>query len=286
MIYLSSLFLLASPVWDMSPEEVRGKIDSRIMQIDAPQPQVAKVVDTHAGATAIRLYMPEKADSAPIIMLIHGGAWVAGSINTHDNLARYLCSNTGSLVVSVEYSLAPESKFPMQIEQCYAALVWTVEHAKEFAGDPKRIAVVGDSAGGNMAAALCLMTRDRKGPNLLLQVLINPAPDLSIELDDFFTWQVKQYLALPSDVKNPYVSPGIAENLKDLPPAFILVAEKDSLRPSGEAFAKRLQEAGNPAVIYCQPDADHLAGNAARASEQALPSLRAAVNAINNAFRQ
>lgn len=285
MIYLFTLFLLTSSVWNMSPEEVREKINSIIMQIDAPQPKVARVIDTHAGATAIRLYMPNQASAAPIILLIHGGAWVAGSINTHDNLARYLCSNTDSIVVSVEYSLAPESKFPVQIEQCYEALVWAAEHAKEFGGDPKRLAVVGDSAGGNMAAALCLVARDRKGPKLLLQVLINPAPDLSIEIDDFFAWQVKQYLPLPSDVKNPYVSPGIAENIKDLPPAFILVAEKDSLKPSGEAFAKRLIGAGNATVIFCQPDTDHLAGNAARASAQALPSLSAAVHAINKAFQ-
>lgn len=286
MIYLYGLFLLASPVWSMSPEEVRGKINDRIMQIDAPQPQVAKVIDKQLGVTPIRLYVPNKVGAVPIIMLIHGGAWVAGSIDTHDNLARYLCSNTDSVVLSVGYTLAPERKFPVQLEQCYDALLWAVEHAKEFSGDPKRLAVVGDSAGGNMAAALCLMARDRKGPKLLLQVLINPAPDLSADVDDFFEWQAQQYLAHTTDTKNSYVSPGVAENLKDLPPAYIILAEKDSLRPSGEAFAKRLLAAGNATVIFCQPDTDHLAGNAARASLHALPSLRAAVNALDKGFRE
>lgn len=286
MIYLFGLFLLASPVWNMTPEEVREKIDGRIMQIEAPQPQVAKVVDTQVGVTPIRLYMPNTNGSAPIILLIHGGAWVAGSINTHDNLARYLSCNTNSIVLSVGYSLAPEGKFPTQLEQCYEALLWAVKHANEFSGDPARLAVVGDSAGGNMAAALCLIARDRKGPKPLLQVLINPAPDLTIELDDFFAWQVQQYLADLKDLKNPYVSPGLAENVKDLPPAYVLVAEKDALKPSGEAFAKRLLEAGNQTVVYCQPNTDHLAGNAARASSVALPSLNAAVDAINNAFKR
>lgn len=262
---------------------MREKINDRIMQIDAPQPQVAKVIDTQVGTTPIRLYMPNKSGIVPIIMLIHGGAWVAGSIDTHDNLGRYLCSNTGCVVLSVGYSLAPESKFPVQLEQCYSALLWAVEHANEFSGDSKRLAVVGDSAGGNMAAALCLMVRDRKGPKLRTQVLINPAPDLSANVDDFFEWQAQQYLTNSTDIKNPYVSPGIADNVTDLPPAYVILAEKDPLKPSGEAFAKRLLAAGNPTVIFCQPDTDHLAGNAARASLHALPSLTAAVNALKSA---
>lgn len=264
----------------MSPEEVREKINDRIMQVEAPVPQVAKVVDKKVGETPIRLYMPNKAN-APLILLIHGGAWVAGSIDTHDNLARYLCSNTESVVLSVGYTVAPERKFPFQLEQCYEALLWAVAHAKELSCDPHRIAIVGDSAGGNMAASICLMARERKGPKLLVQVLINPAPDLSAEIDDFFEWQKNQYLVNRAEVTNPYASPSLAENLKDLPPAYIIVAEKDLLKPSAEAFAKRLLEAGNQTVVFCQPDTDHLAGNAARASTHALPSLEAATLYLN-----
>lgn len=169
--------------WDMTPFEVREKINQRIMAIEAPTPIVHSIenrtIECEGRNTPIRIYKPADRKSLPIILLIHGGAWVAGNLDTHDHLARYLCSGTQVVVVSVGYLNAPEGKFPLPLEQCYDTLSWISENATEFSADASRIAVVGDSAGGNLAAALCLMVRDRCGPQIHLQVLINPAPDLT-----------------------------------------------------------------------------------------------------------
>ena len=133
---------------------------------------------------------------------------MAGNLDTHDNLARYLCRGVQALVVSVGYQNSPEGKFPLPLEQCYDALLWIVDHAQEFHADITRLAVVGDSAGGNMAAALCLLDRDRKGPTIDLQVLINPVLDLTSggtlqrqgDALDNERWYATQYVQNPNDV--------------------------------------------------------------------------------------
>jgi acetyl esterase len=222
----------------------------------------------------------------PTILLIHGGAFVAGSVDTHDNLARYLCYKVQAIVVSVDYRVAPEGKFPFALEQCYDVLI-SIQHA------PK-IAVVGDSAGGNMAAALCLMSRDRCGPKIDLQVLINPAPDLTCNGTilrqndplDVLRLQAFHYLADPKDANHPYVSPLIATSLKELPEAVVILAEKDELYEMGLSYANRLQEAKIPTEVYCQKGIGHLAGHGARAAPQAQESLDIAVDRIKNIFRR
>jgi len=249
----------AESIWQRDPLEVREKINQRIMAIEAEAMPVTSVEDIDFS-TPLRLYRAN--GSEKIILLIHGGAWVAGNLNTHDNLARYLCAKTGSIVVSVGYLNSPEGKFPFPLEQCYEALQWTVQNLK-----PSSLIVVGDSAGGNLAAALCLMARDRGGPKIDAQVLINPVTDLTADID-ILRWQAHQYLSDPSDATNPYVSPLLAENLQDLPPALIVLAEYDDLRPMGQKYAERLD-----AKVYCQMGTDHLAGYGARAAKQALESL-------------
>ncbi len=288
----------ASPLswWDMGPEIVSEKINRRIMDIEAPVPTVwsvvQQVVSHNARITPIRIYTPTPGNNFPIILLIHGGAWVAGNLDTHDNLARYLCSEAKAIVVSVGYLNAPAGKFPLPLEQCYDTLNWIIEHAGEFSGNPRKIAVVGDSAGGNMTAALCLMVRDRSGPKIDLQVLINPAPDLTSngtimrqndELDTL-RWQAFQYLSDLNDVNNPYVSPLVANDLRNLPTALVLLAEKDALRDAGEKYADRLRAAGVPTQVYCQKGIGHLAGDGARASLTARESLDIAVTALQKAF--
>lgn len=179
---------------------------------------------------------------------LFGGAWVAGNLDTHDNLARYLCRETQAVVVSVEYLNSPEGKFPLPLEQCYDALLWIVEHAQEFHAGSTRLAVVGDSAGGNMSTALCLLARDRKGPSIDLQVLINPATDLtgggSIQRQDdaldSVRWYATQYVMDPHDANSPYVSPMMAKDLTGLPPAVVILAENDDLRKDGQKYADRL----------------------------------------------
>lgn len=288
----------ASPLswWDMSPEEVRDAIHRRIMNIDAPIPPVFSVKDrtlTHSHRkTPIRIYTPSAGDSFPVILFIHGGAWVAGNLDTHDNLARYLASQTDAIVVSVEYTNPPKGKFPLPLEQCYDTLTWIAEHGPEFGADTTRIAACGESAGGNMTAALCLMAKDRSGPPITLQVLINPAPDLTCagtllrqnDALDRLRWSVLQYLSDPSDRSHPYVSPLLAPDLSGLPAAMVILAQQDVFREAGQAYADRLQAAGVPTSVYCQQGVDHLAGHAARASSYAQASLEVAAASLRHAF--
>jgi acetyl esterase len=282
--------------WDMSPQEVRDKINQRIMSIEAPTPTVFSVTDHSISRdgrnTPIRIYKPAEGNSFPSILLVHGGAWVAGNLDTHDNLARYLCSKAKAVVVSVGYLTAPEGKFPLPLEQCYDTLAWISEHSTEISADTNKIAIVGDSAGGNMTAALCLMNRDRSGPTINLQVLINPAPDLTCKGTiqrqndslDMLRWQATQYLSDSNDASNPYVSPLVASNLSNLPPAVIILAEQDDLREAGQKYADRLQAAGVPTYVYCQEGVNHLAGHGAKASSYARESLDVAIAQIQKAF--
>ncbi len=289
---VTDAFLLNCRYLDVSPSVVRELRHRRIFHIDAPSAPVGSIetVELQPGTrnTPIRIYTPASQHTSDIILFIHGGGWIAGSLDTHDNLARYLCSNTNARVVSVGYTASPEGKFPLPLEQCYDALLW----AKELAGQSK-IAVVGDSAGGNMAAALTLMARERGGPQISLQVLINPALDLTCngtlepqgDALDTLRWEVSHYLSNPAAKSHPYVSPLQEQDLSNLPPATIILAENDLLRPQGQLYADRLSSAGIPTSTYCQKNTNHLAGHAARASLQAKESLDIAVQAINAALK-
>lgn len=285
----------AQSYWNTEPHQVRKLINEKIFTINAETPQVKEVKDITIKSgdrtTPLRIYTPDKLENLPIILLIHGGAWVAGNLDTHDNMARYLCREVQALVVSVGYLNAPEGKFPLPLEQCYDALLWTVEHAQEFHANPQHLAVVGDSAGGNMAAVLCLMARDRKGPHIALQVLINPAPDLRMEETArqgsalaILHWIATQYVKDPKDLSNPYVSPIVAEDLSKLPPAVIILAENDELRKDGQKYADRLISAGIPTKVYIQPGIGHLAGDGARAATLARPSLDETAAALRESF--
>lgn len=287
----------AQSFWDMDPHEVREMINGKVLAIKAERPDVRNVHDITIKrgerTTPLRVYTPNDLEHLPIILLIHGGAWVAGNLDTHDNMARYLCSEVQALVVSVGYLNSPEGKFPLPLEQCYDALLWIVEHAQEFHADPARLAVIGDSAGGNMAAALCLLARDRKGPTIDLQVLVNPAPDLTgggtIQRQgdalDTVRWYATQYVMDPKDANSPYVSPIMSKDLHNLPSALIILAENDDLRKDGQRYADRLIAAGIPTNIYMQLGIGHLAGNAARAAIVARESLDVAVAALRGAFK-
>lgn len=290
-----NLLLLAATLpslWGSEPVVVREMINQKIMSIKAPTPEVDAVqeelVERSGRSVRLRLYKPSAAKNLPVILFIHGGGWVAGNLDTHDNLARYLCQKAEAVTVSVDYSLSPEAKFPLPLEQCYDALLWVQEHLA-----PTQLAVVGDSAGGTMAAALCLLARDRQGPDICQQVLINPSPDLTWDgtlvaqndAYDSLRWFTRQYVQDPNDVQNPYVSPSLAKDLTQLPPALILLAENDIQRATGQVFADRLKEAKVLVNVYTQWDMGHLAGDGARVSERAQESIDVAVCALKAAFR-
>lgn len=288
---------LAQSYWEMGPDKVRKMLNEKFLAIEAEKPDVLKVenitIKNDDRTTPLRIYSPSNQKDLPIILYIHGGAWVAGNLDTHDNLARYLCREVQALVVSVGYLNAPEGKFPVPLEQAYDALLWIVNHAKNYNTTPSRLAVVGDSAGGGMAAALCLVARDRKGPPIDLQVLINPVVDntwggtLKPQGDEFDSerWIAAQYVADPKDTRNPYVSPIFAKDLSGLPPAIIILGEKDMFRKDAQKYADRLLSSGVHTNVYTQFGVGHLAGNGARASKLAQESLDIAVAALRGAFR-
>ena len=299
-VILTSISMFIDPLsaqsfWDMKPEEVRKLFNDKAFAIKSETPHVQRVqnitIKENGKTIPLRIYTPNELNNLPIIFFIHGGAWVAGNLETHDNLARYFCKGAQALVVAVGYQNAPEGKFPLPLEECYDALLWTVHHASEFQADHKRLAVVGDSAGGNIAAALCLLVRDRKGPAIDLQVLINPVIDLTSaglqrqgDALDNERWYTAQYIQNPQDLINPYASPIMSENLSNLPPTLILLAEKDVFRKDAQKYADRLTTAGIPTNTYTQWGVGHLAGNGARASLLARESLDVAVAALLGAF--
>ncbi len=209
-----------------------------------------------AGPVPIRCYWPTEASPLPVLFYFHGGGFVFGSLNGTDESCRVLANRSGALVISVDYRLAPEHPFPAAPEDCYAALNYVASQAAEFGADPSRIALCGDSAGGNLAAATSLMTRDRKGPAVAFQALVYPCIDpldQSPSMKEFseghfltaagMEWFWKQY-ADPRHTREPYHSPAYATDLTGLPPTFVLTAGCDPLRDQGELYAQKLLKSG------------------------------------------
>ncbi|MDE2884441.1 MAG: alpha/beta hydrolase [Chloroflexota bacterium] len=247
---------------ETSPQEARALQAARP---NLPGPEVASVSDHLApgphGDVPVRVYVPVTDDEGPlpVSMWFHGGGWVIGSVATNDATCRALANASGAIVVSVDYRLAPEHKFPVPFDDSYAATVWAAENAASLGGDPSRLAVAGASAGGNLSATIALRARDEGGPRLVQQSLIYPVTDHDFTRPSYvengegyglsyasMVWFWDCYLSSGAEASNPYVSPMLAENLSGLPPAFVLTCEYDPLRDEGEAYAARLQEAGVP----------------------------------------
>lgn len=205
----------------------------------------------------VRVYWPHGSGPFAVCLYFHGGGWVLNNIDTHDDVARRLAEASGCVVVSVDYRLAPEHRYPAAVEDAYTALQWVVARADEVRVDASKIAVSGDSAGGNIAAALCLMTRDRSGPAVAYQVLIYPITDCDFNRPSYqenaegyflttaqMRWFWQHYVSSPDQMSKPYASPLRASTLAGLPPALILTAEFDPLRDEGEAYGEALRKAG------------------------------------------
>ncbi len=210
-----------------------------------------------AGPIPLRIYTPEGDGAKPGLVYFHGGGFVLCDLDSHDATCRNLAKGADCVVVSVDYRLAPEARFPAAPEDCYAATRWVSTEAERLGIDPGRIAVAGDSAGGNLAAVVALLCRDRGGPSLVHQLLIYPVTDHAADTPsyrdngkgffltaDMMRWFWHQYLESESDGGNPMASPLRASDLSGLPSATVLTAEYDPLRDEGRAYAERLDKAG------------------------------------------
>jgi acetyl esterase len=244
------------------PIDVIRATDLQRYEIGVPKDDVASVEDRTIegprGPIPIRIYRPTLSDRNPVTVFFHGSGFVICSIETHDAMCRQICRRGHSVVVSVDYRLAPENKFPAGPDDCYAATVWAAAHATSIGGDPKRLAVCGDSAGGNMAAVVCLRARDEGGPDIKAQILLYPVTDhYSVERPSYTErgagfgltregmmrfWDL--YLADTSEGAHPYASPMRAMDFSRLPKAYVITGEYDLLRDEGEDFARALGEAG------------------------------------------
>jgi acetyl esterase len=209
------------------------------------------------GEIGVRIYRPASRAKLPALVYFHGGGFVLCNLDTHDGTCRSLANGAGAVVVSVDYRLAPEHRFPAAPEDCYAAAQWVSRNAAEIGADPTRIAVGGDSAGGNLAAVVALMARDRGAPPLRFQLLIYPVTDFAFDTASYrdnaegyflttgmMKWFWSQYLADPAAGAQAYASPLRARDLRGLPPALCITAGYDPLRDEGEAYACRLADAG------------------------------------------
>jgi acetyl esterase len=246
----------------LSVEEARIAALIRKQAGEPPPIALASVEDTSipgpAGNLPVRIYNPHPGELLPVVMFFHGGGWVICNLDTHDSCCRALSLAAHAIVVSVDYRLAPDHKFPAAPDDCFAATTWVSKHALQFGGDGRKLAVVGDSAGGNLAAVTALRARDQGGPHLCGQVLIYPvtdyyhpgAPSLVENARgygltrDSMVWFWDHYLNGPSEADHPYAAPNRVPDLSGLPPALTITAEYDPLRDEGEQYAERLRAAG------------------------------------------
>ncbi len=282
----------------VSPAEARANAKLRPR---APGPEVAKVEDRNIpgpdGDVPVRIYTPEGDGPFPILAWYHGGGWVVGDLESADGSARNLCVGGQCVVVSVDYRLAPETKFPGPAEDCWAATTWAVGNASSFNGDPARLAVGGDSAGGNLAAAMSLMTADRGGPEIALQLLVYPVTDVDFNTVSYgenaegysltkatMQWYWDHYLSGREDAANPYAAPLRAKSLAGQPPALVITAEYDPLRDEGEAYAKRLQEAGVETTSTRYDGVIHGFFNMGAVVDKGRQAVDEACAALRNAF--
>lgn len=249
-----------------TPEEARASAKQGQLPAAEATP-LASVEDTTipgpAGPLPVRIYRPSTEGTRPTIVFFHGGGWVICDLDTHDGTCRNLAADADAVVVSVDYRLAPEHRFPAAADDCYAATEWAAAHLAELGGAEGRLVVAGDSAGGNLAAAVTLMARDRKGPAIGFQLLIYPVvgtpwdgrPSYTDNAEGYFLtsrameWFTLHYTGSAEAAEHPYAAPSRATDFSGLPPAHVITAEFDPLRDEGEAYAASLNAAGVPTTV-------------------------------------
>ncbi len=291
-------------VVDDDPGASRAQMRQLLMEL--PGPQIHVDVDDlslpgPAGEIPARHYRPANGATAPLLVFYHGGGWAIGDLDSYDALCRLTCRDAGIHVVSIDYRLAPEHPAPAAIEDAYAAFRWAYDHAEELGAAPGRVAVGGDSAGGNLAAVVCQRARDEGAPTPVLQWLIYPRTDFTAQTRSMglfargflltkrdIDWFESQYLRGSGvDRADLRVSPLLAESLAGLAPALIAVAGFDPLRDEGESYAAALQAAGTAVDLRCMGSLTHgfanlfqLGGGSAAATTELISALRAHLSRV------
>jgi acetyl esterase len=291
------------PVWEQTLQEAREGLRALARMTDSREVPVGKVetrtVAGGAGEIGARFYTPVAAGSAPLPALVyfHGGGFVLGDLDTHDTLCRALAAEAGCKVISVDYRLAPEHKFPAAVEDAYAATKWVEDNASQIGIDPNRIAVGGDSAGGTLAAVVTQLAKAKGAPKLIYQLLFYPVTQLRDDTpsrqrfaDDVIlhkralAWLREQYLAPEASPDDPRVAPLAASDLAGLPPAYVLTAGCDPLLEEGRQYADRLREAGVPVEYVCYDQMVHGFINMSALVETARVAIERAGQALKAAF--
>jgi acetyl esterase len=298
--------MLAAPgapsLTSLSVEEARANMRSltalRTTVEELPRIEDLKIPGPHGDIPA-RLFAPGAGPGLPVLVYFHGGGWVLGDLDTHDGTCRTLAKLIDGIVISVDYRLAPEHKFPTPLDDCFAAALWAVENAAAIGGDPRRVAVGGDSAGGNLSACVALRARDEGKPRLVHQLLVYPVTDNRFETASYrdnaegyfltrsdMEWFWNHYLDKPADGANPYASPLRSTDLRGLPSATIITAEYDPLRDEGEAYGKKLKDAGVPVEVKRYDGVIHGFFSMGDVLAKGQVAMRHAADALKKAFGQ
>ncbi|HVG56894.1 MAG TPA: alpha/beta hydrolase [Vicinamibacterales bacterium] len=286
------------PMYEMAVGEARAAISGASAQLAASLADVARVDDRRVpvsgGDIGIRIYTPRTTGGKlPIVLQFHGGGWVAGDLDTHDSIARYYAAHANAIVISVDYRRPPEHRFPIAVDDSFASVEWVAAHADELGGDASRLAVSGDSAGGNLAAVICQLAKQRGGPRIAYQALIYPVVDVRDPVitplyesraefggGEYFLstrdmlWFRGHYLTDPArEAQDPRASPMAAADLSGLPPALVVTAGCDPLRDEAKVYADRLTASGVPVEYRCFEGAIHACMSFAGAIPQGLDAL-------------
>ena len=295
-----------SPALPELREAIRDELDRELRRqgvvVESVGAKTDRRIAVDGGEIGIRIFTPAGAGPHPLFLHFHGGGFVLGTIDSIVNDAKcaHICRAAECVVATIEYRLAPEYRFPIAADDCYAALCWAVGNARRLDIDPARVAVGGESAGGNLAAAVSLMARDRGGPPLVLQLLEVPVTDISRGANDHpsvalfgqgygldradMDYYAKEYLADLAEGDNPYASPLLADDLTGVAPAHVITAEYDVLRDSGEAYARRLEQAGVPTKLHRKLGHTHGSSVLWQTWEPAQEWMGDAVGALRQAF--
>src|SRR5580658_9797778 len=290
------------PIEAMTPAEARVQMEAMAASRKAETLPVARVenrtIPGPAGQLPVRIYTPPGSGIRPVIVYFHGGGHVIGSLDSHDLIARNLCGGAEAVIVSVDYRMGPEHRFPAAVDDSMAALDWVHANAASIGADPDRLGVHGDSAGANLAAVVALIARDRGGPRLRLQSLVYPVADFRMGSDSYtkfatgcgvltagaMRWFREHYLRTMDDAEDWRASPLLAPNVAGVAPAIVIAAECDVLHDEGLAYAERLKEAGVPVERHEYAGMMHAVFGMMPAVDDALNAQRTVWAAFKKAF--